>query len=83
MGKLDGKTAIITGARQGIWKGIAFGLAKEGAKILIAAYSSAILYFMVKSALEGFHIFCKVNYLVTYVFCYINRAPVVSFQTYY
>jgi NAD(P)-dependent dehydrogenase (short-subunit alcohol dehydrogenase family) len=36
MGKLDGKAAIITGAGQGIGKGIALALAKEGAKIVIA-----------------------------------------------
>ena len=36
MGKLDGKVAIITGSGQGIGRGIALALAKEGAKIVIA-----------------------------------------------
>lgn len=33
MGTLDGKVALITGAGQGVGQGIAFALAKEGAKI--------------------------------------------------
>jgi len=36
MDKLDGKIAIVTGAGQGIGKGIAFALAKEGARVVIA-----------------------------------------------
>ncbi|TQR20891.1 3-oxoacyl-[acyl-carrier-protein] reductase [Psychrobacillus vulpis] len=35
MGKLDGKTAIVTGASRGIGKDIALYLAKEGAKVAV------------------------------------------------
>ncbi|MBM3280283.1 MAG: SDR family oxidoreductase [Candidatus Handelsmanbacteria bacterium] len=37
MGKLSGKVALVTGANQGIGKGIARGLGKEGAKLVISA----------------------------------------------
>lgn len=36
MGKLDGKVAIVTGSGQGIGRGLALALAKEGAKLVIA-----------------------------------------------
>lgn len=36
MGKLDGKTAIVSGAGQGVGRGIALALAKEGANVVIA-----------------------------------------------
>jgi NAD(P)-dependent dehydrogenase (short-subunit alcohol dehydrogenase family) len=37
MGKLDGKIALVTGASRGIGRAIATGLAKEGAKLVLAA----------------------------------------------
>lgn len=35
MGKLDGKIALVTGAGQGVGQGIAFALAREGARIAV------------------------------------------------
>jgi 2-hydroxycyclohexanecarboxyl-CoA dehydrogenase len=43
MGRLAGKTAIVTGASQGIGRGIALALAKEGAAVVVAARTAAKL----------------------------------------
>ena len=37
MGKLDGKTALITGASKGIGEGIARTFVKHGARVVLAA----------------------------------------------
>jgi NAD(P)-dependent dehydrogenase (short-subunit alcohol dehydrogenase family) len=39
---LDGKTAIVTGSGQGIGRGIAHALAKNGASVVIADISDSI-----------------------------------------
>jgi NAD(P)-dependent dehydrogenase (short-subunit alcohol dehydrogenase family) len=36
MGRFDGKTAIVTGAAQGIGEGYARALAREGANVVVA-----------------------------------------------
>ncbi|CAM2804668.1 SDR family NAD(P)-dependent oxidoreductase [Prescottella defluvii] len=43
MGKLDGKVALITGAGQGVGQGIAFALAKEGARIAVSGRTESKL----------------------------------------
>ncbi|WP_137725354.1 SDR family NAD(P)-dependent oxidoreductase [Prescottella subtropica] len=43
MGKLDGKVALITGAGQGVGQGVAFALAKEGARIAVTGRTESKL----------------------------------------
>ena len=42
MGKLTGKTALITGASKGIGEGIARTFLKHGAKVILAARGAAV-----------------------------------------
>ena len=56
MGKLDGKVALVTGGSRGIGKGIARGLAVEGADLVLASRDQSALVRTAKE-LEGEH--CK------------------------
>ena len=56
MGKLDGKVALVTGGSRGIGKGIARGLAAEGADLVLASRAQSALVRTAKE-LEGEH--CK------------------------
>jgi len=53
MGILDGKIAIVTGAGQGVGRGIALALAKEGAAITLYGRTPATLR-KVAAEIEGF-----------------------------
>ena len=44
MGKLDGKSALVTGAGQGVGRGIALALAAEGARIAVAGRTESKLH---------------------------------------
>jgi NAD(P)-dependent dehydrogenase (short-subunit alcohol dehydrogenase family) len=52
MGRLAGKSALVTGASQGIGRGIALALAKEGAAVAVAARTAAKLDAVAKE-IEG------------------------------
>ena len=45
MGKLSGKTALITGASKGIGEGIARTFVKHGANVVLAARGQACLLY--------------------------------------
>ncbi|MSS69922.1 MAG: SDR family NAD(P)-dependent oxidoreductase [Candidatus Latescibacteria bacterium] len=53
MGKLDGKVALVTGGNRGIGKGIARGLAAEGASVVITARDKQVLEQTAKELSEG------------------------------
>lgn len=54
MKKLDGKTAVITGASKGIGEGIARVFAKYGAKLVLAARGERVMEFAKRLNDEGF-----------------------------
>ncbi len=53
MGKLDGKVCLVTGASQGIGRAIAIGLAREGAKVALAARNVEKLKQVQKQIVNG------------------------------
>ena len=54
MGKLEGKTAIITGASKGIGAGIARVFAKHGARLVLAARGEAVISLAEELKNEGY-----------------------------
>ena len=53
MGVLEGKVAIVTGAGQGVGQGIAYALAAEGARVIVAGRTLSFLPFVSGSGHEG------------------------------
>jgi len=54
--KLDGKVAIVTGAAQGIGRGIAYELAREGASVVISDIATDIHKVAEEMQSEGYHV---------------------------
>ena len=51
--QLSGKTALVTGASRGIGRAIALGLAREGAKLAIAARRVNLLEELAREIVSG------------------------------
>lgn len=60
MGRLDGTTAVITGAASGIGEGIAIRFAEEGARVVVADFDTAAGERVAKS-LDGRFVACDVT----------------------
>ena len=43
-GRVDGKMSFVTGAAQGLGEAIAYMLAKEGSKVVLADINDCLLY---------------------------------------